>query len=121
MRDELILRGIPAGAIQMEYRGLNTHQQALKIFAMLSPAATHEPLLIVSSNFHLRRALLCFRKAGFTKVAVRPALVRGVTADKISGDRGTRVRYSLWNRLRDEVDIARELVALLVYKSRGWI
>ena len=73
MRDELVMRGIPATAIRMETHGRNTHEQAVNVAHLLGPDSLHEPVTIVSSDFHLRRAVLLFRKAGFTRVSALAA------------------------------------------------
>lgn len=118
LRDELVLRGIPAGKIQMETHGLNTYQQAGNIRRLLGPAAMQEPLLVVTSEFHMRRALLCFRKQGFPHVAVLNAASVDAEADP-----GwlAYLRYKVWANLVATTEILRELTAITVYKLHGWI
>jgi uncharacterized SAM-binding protein YcdF (DUF218 family) len=118
MRDELVMRGISEGRIRMETRGLNTHQQAANVARMLGPEALNEAVLVVTSPSHMRRALLCFRKAGFRQVGALPAENTDNEADP---GPHTRQRYSFWSTLQFEVQIARELTAMVVYKLRGWI
>ncbi|MEI6084576.1 MAG: YdcF family protein [Verrucomicrobiota bacterium] len=109
MRDELVLRGIPAAAIRLESRGLNTRQQADNIASLLGPIALTEPVLVVTSEFHLRRAVLYFRKAGFTQVAGLNAAGTDAEADPGAW---AGLRYGLWNNLVAEIKILRELLAL---------
>lgn len=118
MRDELVLRGIPVNAIEMESRGRNTHEQAVNVFGLLSPAHRDDPVVVVTSGFHMRRTLLTFRKAGFTRLEGLPA--ESIVAE---ADPGPHVwwRYTLWSNWEREGEIARELTAMLVYKLRGWI
>ncbi len=116
MRDELVMRGIPAERILMETRGLGTRDEALKTRELLGAEALHKPLVVVSSEFHLRRAVETFRRVGFTNV-------RGLYADDIGAEakfRFASLRYGFWARLKDQVTIFRELIALAVYKVRGW-
>ncbi len=113
MRDELVMRGIPAEHIQMEYRGLNTRQQAAGVRELLGDAALDAPVIVVSSQYHVRRAVLCFRKAGFTDVTGSSAEDADVDAD--SGAWGW-LRYGVWSNAVSEIRIARELIALLVAK-----
>jgi uncharacterized SAM-binding protein YcdF (DUF218 family) len=118
IRDELVLRGIPGSNILFESAGLDTHQQAVFVRKMLADDALAEPLLLVTSPSHMRRALLCFRKQGFTRIMPLP------TCDISSQiDLGPWVffRYTFWARLEWQATIARELTALVVYKLRGWI
>jgi len=118
MRDELVLRGIPRDRILMETRGLNTHQQAVNIAGMLGPGALGEPMLVVTSPSHVRRSLLCFRKTGFSWVRAAPA--ENVDNEADPGPHA-RERYGFWNTLQFEVQMARELTAMAVYKLLGWI
>jgi uncharacterized SAM-binding protein YcdF (DUF218 family) len=118
MRDELVLRGVPRASILMEYRGLNTHEQALNIRELLGPEALDAPVVVVTSPTHVRRALLCFRKAGFRNVTGLPAHSADVEAD--IGPHGLW-RYGFWSNLENQFTVARELLALLQYKVKGWI
>ncbi len=117
MRDELVLRGVAAGRIQLETRARNTHEQAANILALLGAAAKDRPVLLVTSRLHLRRSLGSFRRVGFTTVygvSTRPA------PDEGDPGRWTFLRYDLWQHLDTAVECARELCALLYYKARGW-
>ena len=118
LRDELVLRGIPGGKIQLETHGLNTYQQAANIRRMLGPAAMPDPILVVTSGFHMRRALLCFRKQGFTQVAVLNAA--GIDAEADPGWLAY-LRYKVWANLVATTEILRELTAITVYKLHGWL
>ena len=118
MKQELIMRGIEAGRIRMEYRGWNTHWQAAEIAKMLGTNALREPILIVTSPYHCRRSLLCFRKQGFTQAGCMPA--EDTFAEANPGE-NTCVRYGLWSSLDWQLRFARELCALAYYKLRGWV
>ncbi|NQU10567.1 YdcF family protein [bacterium] len=118
MRDELVRRGIPSGAILMEYRGRNTHEQAVRIRELLPPGALNELVTVVTSDYHLRRAVLCFRREGFTRVAGVTAFGTGA---EIEPGAWAVLRYGFWKNLERQATITRELVALLAYKLRGWI
>jgi uncharacterized SAM-binding protein YcdF (DUF218 family) len=118
MRDELVLRGIPSSVIRMEYRGLNTHQQAVNVQHLLGPEALDQPILIVTSGYHMRRAVDCFRKAGFTRVS--GLLASEIGAEAEIGPWGW-LRYGVWAHLEREIRVSRELAALATYKIEGWI
>lgn len=120
MRNELVLRGISRSAVRMEYRSFNTHEQAVSIARMLGEGALAEPMLLVTSPYHVRRALLCFRKAGFKRVACAAAYDVGPEAD-FGGGMQLNLRYGLWANLQALVDFERELVALALYGLKGWI
>ena len=118
IRDELVLRGIPGPDILFETTGLNTHQQAVRVREMIGDEALTQPLLLVTSPSHMRRALLCFRKQGFTRITCLPAYD---TSGQIDLGPWVFFRYTFWARLEWQATIARELTALVVYKLRGWI
>ncbi|MEI8062621.1 MAG: YdcF family protein [Verrucomicrobiota bacterium] len=115
-RDELVLRGIPADRILMETHGRNTYQQAGNIRQLLGTATVREPVLVVTSGFHVRRAMLCFRKQGFESVA-------GLDAASISAEAYpgwfAYLRYSFWSNLTSQITITRELLAIFGYKLAG--
>lgn len=118
MRDELVMRGVSAGSIRMEHRALNTHEQALRIGELLGPDARTTHVHLVTSPWHMRRAVACFQAAGFTRLSTTRASNTGAEADP--GD-GTLLRYGFWANLITATECLRELVALGVYRIRGWI
>ncbi|HAJ91743.1 MAG TPA: hypothetical protein DCO71_03830 [Gammaproteobacteria bacterium] len=118
MKDELMLRGVPAAKILMETKGLNTHEQADNIRGMLDPGAIDDPVLLVTERSHLRRSLLCFRKAGFSHVFGVGTHNTGAEADL---EAGTFLRYTLWTNLQLQIRVLREMIATGMYKLRGWI
>jgi uncharacterized SAM-binding protein YcdF (DUF218 family) len=113
MRDELVLRGVPASAVRMETRGRNTHEQAVNVRAL----GVAEPVAVVSSGYHVRRAVLAFRAAGFGNVV-------GYNAGNVDpeGDLGwfTGLRYGVWGSWSRQAIVLRELIALAAYKLCGW-
>jgi uncharacterized SAM-binding protein YcdF (DUF218 family) len=132
MKEELLMRGLDAQRVLFENKGANTRSQALNCFKILNPDV---PVLLVSSPEHMRRAVLCFQKAGFKQVYALPAFENATEADLTFDDRDlggrktiapdvgerTSIRYQVWNHLKYEITFAREMAALLYYKLRGWI
>jgi uncharacterized SAM-binding protein YcdF (DUF218 family) len=132
MRSELIIRGVDATKIRFEPIGTNTRSQALESLRLIDKETS---ILIITSPEHMRRAVLSFSKAGFEKVNALPAFENAAEADfsfvdkELGGrqtlipdvGRNTQVRYQVWNHLKYEILIARELAALAYYRIRGWI
>ena len=132
MKAELIMRGIATDRIHFEPKGTNTRSQALECQRIIK---MQESILLVSSPEHMRRAVLAFRKVGFEKVNAIPAFENAAEADfsfsddELGGnsvlipDVGNKMnmRYQMWNHLKYEIIIAREMVALAYYKLRGWV
>jgi uncharacterized SAM-binding protein YcdF (DUF218 family) len=133
--EELISKGIDRQRILYEQIGTNTRSEALQLKQFNSEKLTDKSILLVTSPEHMRRAVLVFRKAGFTRVNALPAFENAIEAnlffedDKLGGNRtlvpdiggNTEVRYQFWNHLKYEILIAREMAALGYYKLRGWI
>jgi uncharacterized SAM-binding protein YcdF (DUF218 family) len=132
MKKELEIRGISSSKIGFENEGTNTRAQALNCQRYIK---MQSPILLVTSPEHMRRAVLCFQKVGFEKVNALPAFENATEADlafdddKLGGNKtfvpdvgeSINMRYQLWNHLKYEILIAREIVALTYYKLRGWI
>lgn len=132
---ELIRKGINEQRIRYEELGTNTRSQAIQLQQFNVEKLTDKSILLVTSPEHMRRAVLVFKKAGFTKVSALPAFENAIEADlffeddKLGGDKllvpdiggNTTVRYQFWNHLKYEILIAREIAALTYYKLRGWI
>ena len=118
MKQELILRGVPEDQIKLEHTARNTHEQAVAMHRLIGDPDTSAPLMIVTSAPHMRRAVAAFRKEGFGDVWPHTAKEKDLKADV--GDY-VKIRYSFWQNLESEVRFARECVALLAYRLRGWI
>jgi uncharacterized SAM-binding protein YcdF (DUF218 family) len=164
MKKELVLRGISPQRILLEDSGTNTRAQAQYIFKRISnieyrilnierksnssqasahsslPIAhsslliAHSSLLLVTSPEHLYRAVLTFKKAGFTRVDGLPAFEQAIESDitfdsrRLGGRKfipgignNLTLRYQFWTQMNYEFLILRELTALTYYKLKNWI
>ena len=132
VKKELILRGVNPEIIMFESDATNTRAQALNC---LNHVKMQSPVLLITSPEHMRRAVLSFRKAGFEKINALPAFENALEADlsfkddELGGNKtvvpdvggSINARYQLWNHLKYEILIAREMFALAYYRLRGWI
>ena len=134
MRNQLIVAGIDSSRIILEPKGLNTRDQALRAFQLYTNGYFSEPLVVVSSPEHVFRTVLSFEKAGFKNVSGKPASESMLEVDlrlrnkKLGGnetipDVGNSIslRYKFWDYLKYEIIVAREYVAIVYYKLKGWI
>lgn len=133
--EELIQKGVDSTRISFEETGTNTRSQALKLQRINTGNLSNKNILLVTSPEHMRRAVLTFRKAGFSRVNALPAFETALEANLLFKDKdlggnklpvpdiggSISVRYQFWNHLKYEILIAREMVALGYYKLRGWI
>ena len=133
MKKELELRNLSSERISLETKGKNTRYQALEILKLVSTA--NDPVILVTSPEHMRRAILTFRKAGFQHITGLPAFEQSVDFDLAFNDdelggrkrfipeigHNTQIRYQFWIHLEYEILIIREIVALGFYNLKGWI
>jgi uncharacterized SAM-binding protein YcdF (DUF218 family) len=139
IRKELMIRGVDSTRIRFENEGTNTRSQALacaKLMEEALPAMMENdlPVMLVTSPENMRRSLLCFRKAGFSKVTGLPAFENAAEADFTFRDddlgsdpvlvpdvgNNLQLRYQVWTHLRYEILFMREMLALAYYRLRGW-
>lgn len=131
---ELLMRGIEKNRISFEVFGHNTREQAQKLSAGKTHAQFMLPITLVTSPEHMKRAILTFRKCGFTEVSGLPTFESSLETDltfKDSNLKGNKyvpsigsnmqVRYQFWTQLKLEVLVLREYFGLTYYKLRGWI
>jgi uncharacterized SAM-binding protein YcdF (DUF218 family)/glycosyltransferase involved in cell wall biosynthesis len=109
MRTVAIDRGVPADAVVLEEHATNTHENVTFVRDVLR-AHQWRSVLLVSSPYHMRRALLVWHKAApDVSVLAAPPMrsqfydhTRGASLEQVSG-------------------ILHEYVAILGYWRRGWI
>ena len=70
MRDILVGNGFPEERILLEDQASNTIKNLLNVAAMIDP---NEPVMLVSSNYHMSRAVQTAESTGFTRVIRLPA------------------------------------------------
>ncbi|MCY0386420.1 YdcF family protein [Robbsia sp. Bb-Pol-6] len=68
---DLIALGVPAASILRERRSLNTYQNAKFVRALL-PDTRDDPIVLVTTAQHMQRALLYFKRFGFSALPVTP-------------------------------------------------
>jgi len=106
MRDFLVGQGVPADRIRLEIESANTRENAERTAALLAREPGRKVLL--TSDYHMPRALGSFRKAG---LAVEPLPAPD------AGKRSFRWR-GRWTAF---LDLCAEAGGLAWYKGRGWI
>jgi uncharacterized SAM-binding protein YcdF (DUF218 family) len=109
MRALAVDQGVPASNIVLEERAANTYQNVVFVADILRDHRWTS-ILLVSSPYHMRRAVMVWRKVA-PNVAVVPAPpsqsqfydhTRGATLEQLRG-------------------IAQEYVAIFAYWRRGWV
>lgn len=64
LADFLKMAGVPDSALIIENESKNTHESAMRVSKMLSTMDGPKEVLIITSGYHIRRTMACFRKAG---------------------------------------------------------
>lgn len=132
MVDELVLRGVAHGRIEVLDRGDNTREQAM-LCASRWPGEMGA-IALVTAPENMYRSVQAFRKAGLPGTCGAPAWDhamdhgfrydhraiggRAYTPD-VSG--APLLRYTFWHHVRLEVTCLREYVALAYYRLNGWV
>ncbi|MFN8341257.1 MAG: YdcF family protein [Cyclobacteriaceae bacterium] len=68
LRDILVTMGVPDSLILVEGISRNTHESALAVADMMPPGVEGKDCLLITSAFHMKRSVGCFRKAGIEAV-----------------------------------------------------
>jgi len=64
LKKALLLMGVKEEDIYLENESRNTYESAVAIKKMYGATIKPEDCLLITSSFHMRRSLACFRKAG---------------------------------------------------------
>lgn len=114
MADALIALGIPRDQVLLEDRSRNTRDEAVVIKEMLASRPV-DHVVLVTSQFHMRRALGTFRAAGLDTI---PAVAR--EPEGYQSGRGWR-RFVPSDKALGETGLAaHEVMGIVVYGLRGW-
>lgn len=108
VRDLLVSQGVPAPAVRLEDRSTSTRENAQFTADLLRSEPPGGRVVLLTSDFHMRRAAACFRRAG---IDVAPVPVPD------AGKRGSRWRQR-WTVF---LELSLETAKLALYKARGWV
>ncbi|MDP1726090.1 MAG: YdcF family protein [Bacteroidota bacterium] len=110
---------IPDSCIWIEKASVNTYQNAsftAKMLDMKDPAWKSKKYLLVTSGFHMRRALACFTKAGI-QVYPYSTDLRSIR----SKDHVINTFLPGFGGVQNWTYLLKELIGLAVYKIKGYI
>jgi len=118
-KEFLLEIGIPDSAIITESRSINTYENAMftkKILEKLDTAWQKKKYLLVTSAFHMRRSMACFKKQGFNVTAYSTnfrALIENYTI--------FNTIVPSYGALQNWTYLMKELIGMVVYKAKGYI
>jgi uncharacterized SAM-binding protein YcdF (DUF218 family) len=116
-KDVMVLMGVPEGDIIIENETRNTHESAVEVKRILSELnISSNDCLLITSAFHMRRSLACYRKVGLelepfsTDIYSHPRVFYPDTLIFPKSD-----ALGLWHKL------SREWVGFIAYKLAGYV
>lgn len=114
MRELLEALGVPKAAIVLEEESRNTRQNAMHT-ARVATERGIRTVLLVTSPWHMPRAIATFRVAGLPATPAPSAYARGPFRSGLLGFVPSTTALST------NTKAMRELLAQLVYRWRGWV
>jgi uncharacterized SAM-binding protein YcdF (DUF218 family)/glycosyltransferase involved in cell wall biosynthesis len=109
MRDLAIAQGVPAGAIALEQHAKNTYENVKFVNEVLREHRWRS-ILLVSSPYHMRRALMVWRKQAPDVMVTPTPPPRSQFYDHVRGASLEQIRGVLY-----------EYLAILGYWQKGWV
>lgn len=111
----LIISGIPKENIFLETKAQNTRENAVNCSKILKKQFTKQSYLLITSGFHLKRAISCFEKIG---ISVTP-----FGANYFSHERSFHFYYLFPKEDCFEYShlLFREIIGYYTYKIMGWV
>lgn len=114
-RNLLIEWGMPEDDIILELKARNTRENAVFVSQIMNNTPVSGPSILITSGFHMRRAVACFKKVGLTVVPFAADLAdSGIcypTKKKVLPDPEA---FASFQRL------SREWVGLIMYRLSGY-
>lgn len=98
-----------------ENKSRNTHENALYCRQIIDSLKLKQPILLVTSAFHQRRAMACFKKVDLNVVPYASDRTGTIKNYGLENLLPSVEAIQLWNRL------IREWVGMLSYKIKGYI
>lgn len=114
LADQLVLLGVPRERVIVEDHAMNTRENAT-YSADIARTRGFSKVLIVTSAFHMRRALACYQKVGM-QVDTLPVDYRTYDGGVASGSWLPRASY-----LERSTAAIREWAGYYVYRARGYV
>jgi len=107
---------VPEQDILIESNSRNTHQSAVNVAKMIVEDFGNQPILLVTSAFHMRRSLACFKKANLNVIPF--------TTDFYGQERRftlDRLLIPSTGALKKWTIFIHEMIGIIAYKLLGYI
>ncbi len=116
LKNLLTVCGVNKEDIWTESESRNTYENAVKAKQIIQEKSLEGEVLLVTSAFHMRRAIACFEKQNIK--------VKAFSVDFYTSDNSYNLKSFLLpdvGALEKNTKLIREIVGFLVYKIRGYI
>jgi len=116
MAEVLMLMGVPKEDIVIENISRNTHESAIEVAKILGDKVKAKDCIVVTSSFHIRRSIACYRKQGL--------LVDAFSTDFISHKRKFTPDVLIIPKIEALTNwhiLIREWTGMVAYKIVGYI
>lgn len=111
----LMLMDVPEEDIIKEGDSRNTHESAIAVKNMLAGKMNASQCVLITSGYHLRRSIACYRKAGFETDAFSVDIIshkRNFTLDSFIPSPKALLVWQI---------IIREWMGMITYRLAGYI
>ena len=112
----LITIGIPEEDILIESESRNTHENALFTKRLLDSNKINGKYLLITSAFHMRRSVACFKKVGL--------MVKPYSTDRFSGPMKFELDFLFLPKIEAISDwelLIHEMTGYFIYKIAGYL
>lgn len=116
LKKYLLKLGIPDSAIIIENESRNTRENAVNTKKIIDSLQIKSKILFVTSGFHMRRAIACFKKVGVTNIRPWPT-------DRYSGPRKFGIDHCFIPNVEAMSEFSlliHEITGFLIYKISGY-
>ncbi len=121
MASLMMTMGVPAYAIRQDDHSFNTIENAVNVQKILQAENIDGPILLVTSAFHMPRALAIFDHLGMQAIAA-PTDFRGSPTDNELGIPGFILSLVPQANTLEQTTIAlKEYFGLVIYRLKGWL
>ncbi len=117
---KMVQCGIPDSCIIAESKSINTYENAVltrEILKQLDTDWASKPYVIVTSAFHMHRALACFKKAGFENLTPYGTDFRSIRHQNTI----INTFMPTYGGVENWTFLMKEWIGMIVYKIKGYI
>ncbi len=116
LKEFLVTLGIPAQVVLIDSLSRNTHENSINSMDLIRSNGWNERVILVTSAFHMKRAVGCFNKAGFTVYPYTTDPLKGISPITFSD-----VVLPSVSVLKNWDYLIREWVGIIMYWMNGYL